>query len=49
MTARLQAREPTVAEAFHRLDLGREWVVRAFVELTSETMHDAWELRRQDA
>lgn len=46
LTARLRAREPALAEAFHRLDLGREWVVKAFVDLTTETMHKTWGLQR---
>ncbi len=29
-----------------RLDLGREWIVRAFAEVTSKTMHRHWERER---
>lgn len=29
-----------------RLDLGREWIVRGFTEVTAQTMHELWELER---
>ena len=29
-----------------RLDIGREWIVRGFAEVTSETMHRHWERER---
>jgi uncharacterized protein (TIGR04255 family) len=43
LTSRLRASGRGASDALEALDLGREWVVRAFAELTSEEMHERWE------
>jgi uncharacterized protein (TIGR04255 family) len=42
LTARVLSDAETEEAAFEALDLGHEWAVRAFVELTSDVMHDRW-------
>lgn len=42
MTARLRPITPDHAGAMSSLDLGREWVVRGFAALTTESMHEIW-------
>jgi uncharacterized protein (TIGR04255 family) len=43
LTARVLAAEGTRDGAMDALDLGHEWVVRGFNDLTSEKMHTLWE------
>jgi uncharacterized protein (TIGR04255 family) len=43
LTARVKARDETPDGAMEALDLGHEWVVRAFYELTSDRMHKHWQ------
>lgn len=43
LTARVRAEAETRDAAFDALDVGHEWVVRAFAELTSDAMHERWE------
>jgi uncharacterized protein (TIGR04255 family) len=42
LTTRLRPSSDDTQDALRALDLGREWVVRGFVELTSEEMHELW-------
>ena len=42
LTARIKATGEGLQSAFARLDLAHEWVVRAFDELTTESMHAVW-------
>ena len=44
LTARLRVETPTVEGAIATLDEGRQWVVRAFAELTTDKMHKHWGL-----
>jgi hypothetical protein len=45
LTARLRVTRTGVDGIIRSMDLGREWVVRGFVDLTSSAMHDAWGLQ----
>ena len=42
LTARLLAADESREAAFEALDVGHEWVVRGFAELTSDRMHERW-------
>lgn len=44
LTARIRASEPNREAALSRLDLGREWVVRGFADVTTERMHQEWRM-----
>lgn len=46
LTARGEAQGQGMAGVMAFLDIGREWVVRAFAEITSLGMHSLW--RRDD-
>ena len=46
LTARGRPTEDSIAGALGYLDLGREWVVQGFAEVTTEAMHEAWGRRR---
>lgn len=48
LTARLKVTSDSVEGILSRLDLGREWVVRGFVDLTTERMHTTWGMRKGD-
>jgi uncharacterized protein (TIGR04255 family) len=45
LTSRVLASEPSVKSALAALDIGREWVVRAFKEMTTAKMHEVWQLQ----
>lgn len=45
LTARLKTVVPYLEETLSILDIGHEWVVRGFAELTSSSMHRAWGMR----
>jgi uncharacterized protein (TIGR04255 family) len=47
LTAKTLATEPTVDGAFAALDLGHEWAVKGFRDLTTEKMHAQWGLREE--
>lgn len=42
LTARTRPLDKDLAGALSSLDLGREWIVRGFAALTSESMHRVW-------
>lgn len=42
LTARGKPNTPDIAGALAWFDLGREWVVRGFTDLTSDAMHKRW-------
>lgn len=42
LTARTLAADESQDAAFEALDVGHEWVVKGFAELTSERMHELW-------
>ncbi len=46
LTARGRALSGDVDGALAFLDLGREWIVRSFEGLTTENMHESWQIRR---
>jgi uncharacterized protein (TIGR04255 family) len=46
LIARIRANAEGLGGALDRLDLGREWIVRGFREVTTEQMHDVWGLHR---
>jgi len=43
LTARGRPDSGTTDSAIHWLDVGREWVVRGFTDITSEKMHTLWQ------
>jgi uncharacterized protein (TIGR04255 family) len=43
LTARGMPADNTILEAIKWLDMAREWIVRAFADLTTPTMHKIWE------
>ena len=45
LTTRLKVASDSAEGILRRLDLGREWVVRGFVDLTTERMHTTWGMR----
>ena len=45
LTARVMPRRSTVDGAMKALDVGHEWVVMGFKDLTTSEMHKHWELR----
>jgi uncharacterized protein (TIGR04255 family) len=45
LTARVMPRRGTVEGAMKALDVGHEWVVMGFKDLTTSEMHKHWELR----
>jgi len=48
LTARVRASASKLDKAFEALDLGHEWVVRGFVDVTTKRMHDDWGIRGDD-
>jgi uncharacterized protein (TIGR04255 family) len=48
LTARVMPRGDTVDRAMKALDVGHEWVVLGFKDLTTAEMHDYWGLRKGD-
>jgi len=42
LTARGEPLAPTIAGSLQFMDLGREWVVRAFADVTTKEMHKLW-------
>jgi uncharacterized protein (TIGR04255 family) len=46
LTARGAPIGPGLEGALAFLDVGHEWIVRGFVDITAERMHQAWERRR---
>jgi hypothetical protein len=46
LTARCLPRSSDRDTVFASLDLGHEWVVRGFADLTSEKMHKLWKRKR---
>jgi uncharacterized protein (TIGR04255 family) len=46
LTARLRVATESGEGILRRLDLGREWVVRGFVDLTTERMHTTWAMHK---
>lgn len=47
LTARVMPKGGTVDRTMRALDLGHEWVVRGFEDLTTAEMHDYWGLRER--
>ncbi len=45
LTARGQPLEPTIGGVLAFMDLGRQWVVRGFADVTTPEMHREWERR----
>lgn len=45
LTARVRSAEGSLAGAFRALDVGHEWVVRGFRDVTTPSMHRLWGLR----
>ena len=45
LTARVKPGESDFESLIHCLDLGREWVVRGFADLTTKRMHEIWKRR----
>jgi uncharacterized protein (TIGR04255 family) len=45
LTARLRSKQPTVRGALSRLDLGRQWALGAFTDLTTKPMQRKWKKR----
>jgi uncharacterized protein (TIGR04255 family) len=43
MTARLAQTANTLPEVFALFDLGHEWIVKGFADLTTKEMHETWE------
>ncbi len=43
LTARLEPAEASLTGVLQTLDVGREWVVRGFADITTEAMHKKWE------
>jgi hypothetical protein len=46
LTARGKPIKPTLEGALDFFDLGHEWIVRGFTQLTTEAMHSRWERQR---
>lgn len=46
MLARGKPLEPSMEGALSFLDIGHEWIVRGFTEMTTEEMHKRWERQR---
>lgn len=42
MTARGAPKSSSVEDVFQWLDMGREWVVKGFVDFTNNSMHEIW-------
>jgi uncharacterized protein (TIGR04255 family) len=49
LTARCKPNSSETGELLRCLDLGREWVVKGFDDLTSERMHVIWGKRERDS
>jgi len=47
LTTRLRTFQPTVQGALNRLDLGHDWTLRAFKDLTTPRMHRDWDLKEE--
>jgi uncharacterized protein (TIGR04255 family) len=47
LTSRLVPEGPGSDAAWAALDLGREWIVKGFVDLTTKKMHDQWGYERK--
>jgi len=45
LTARTKPKESNFTSLMASLDIGREWVVRGFTDLTTAKMHDIWKRR----
>jgi hypothetical protein len=43
LTARGRPKSSEAADIVNWLNLGREWVVRGFTDLTTQSMHKLWE------
>ncbi len=48
LTARIRSNEKTLSGALASLDEGRDWADRAFEQMTTSDMHNAWGLRRME-
>ena len=46
LTCRGQPKHQGINAVMSWMDLGREWIVKGFVDFTSEAMHKHWKLRR---
>jgi uncharacterized protein (TIGR04255 family) len=44
LAARIQLEDASIEDALQALDLGRAWIVRGFKDLTTDEMHQEWEL-----
>jgi len=42
LTSRLKPRDSSPGSAWDALDLGRNWIVQGFVDLTTKKMHERW-------
>jgi uncharacterized protein (TIGR04255 family) len=48
LTARLLPATPDQAAFWNAIDIGHDWIVRGFADLTTEEMHEVWNLRMRD-